>query len=112
MLLHEQKQLNPGNEGYSQCVEKAVSAAERAAKNAGESPVGFTVDRAMEDWGRVSTSELVVIIDEYAGNYGVYDSEQYWEIVDSVCESVTERFSVRPMSKTTNSAGVIHAINQ
>lgn len=75
-----------------EAIEAAKSQVEKLCAEAGVSTKGFEIDHCFCDWGNVSTSSLVEIIDGTGHKLGAYGSENYNTTVSYICEQVTEYF--------------------
>lgn len=78
---------------FKNTLARAISCVNEICRDAGRSPVGFTVSTVYEDWHEVSTSDLVVIIDEFASTFGRYTTPMYEHCANLMCDAINEHFS-------------------
>ena len=54
---------------------------------------GFEIDGCFCDWGNLPTDTVVGMIDDFAGEFGDYNSEGYTEAVDELTTEITSYFN-------------------
>ena len=78
---------------FNRAKSRAIRAAIEAAIDASDTPKDFVIDRAFTDCGEINTSEVITVIDEFAADFGIPHSHNYYFIVDALCEAVTSHFA-------------------
>lgn len=56
-------------------------------------PKGFYIDSTYCDWHHISTQSIVDIIDTAAGQMAHYNTKQYAQVAEHICDRVTEHFA-------------------
>ncbi len=74
-------------------IERTIELAKEQGITNSKDLKGFTIDSNYCDWHELQTGALVGVIDDFGSQFGAVGSENYEEVVDLLCEKLTEHFA-------------------
>jgi len=81
-----------GTDIFKEHLEKSINKVKEAALEANVSPAGFVIDESLCDCGDIETSDVVNVIDCFAGLYGDYGDDNYQYASKAMCDALCEIF--------------------